>query len=138
MTAPTQAPVNVEDAAITRTALDYIEGWYDGDAARMERSLHPQLAKRLVEQNVSSSLSAKPGDRLHEMSALRLVQSTRHDPTPAQERRTEVTILDRFENAASVRVDFMEWVDFIHMAKWNGQWVIVNVLWELRPNGQTV
>jgi len=28
-------------AAITKTALDYIEGWYAGDAARMERALHP-------------------------------------------------------------------------------------------------
>ncbi|PYS59909.1 MAG: hypothetical protein DMF76_15225, partial [Acidobacteria bacterium] len=37
-----------ESAAITRTALDYIEGWYAGDAARMERALHPELAKRMI------------------------------------------------------------------------------------------
>ena len=36
------------------------------------------------------------------MNALRLVQLTRHDPTPVHERRTDVTILDRFENPASV------------------------------------
>ena len=32
--------------AIVRVALDYFEGWFDGDAARMERALHPDLAKR--------------------------------------------------------------------------------------------
>ena len=32
--------------AIVRAALDYFEGWFDGDAARMERALHPDLAKR--------------------------------------------------------------------------------------------
>jgi len=32
-----------ESAAITKTALDYIEGWYAGDDARMERVLHPEL-----------------------------------------------------------------------------------------------
>jgi hypothetical protein len=32
-------------------ALDYIEGWYTGDAARMERALHPDLAKRIVESD---------------------------------------------------------------------------------------
>ena len=37
-----------ESAAITKTALDYIEGWYAGDAARMERALHPELAKRMI------------------------------------------------------------------------------------------
>jgi hypothetical protein len=90
----------------------------------MESSLHPQLAKRLVEHTPD-------GDRLDEMSAMRLVQMTRHEPR--ETRRTDVTILNRFENAASVRVDAHAWIDYIHMAKWNGRWVIVNVLWELRP-----
>ena len=35
-------------AAIKQTALDYIEGWYEGSAERMERALHPELAKRIV------------------------------------------------------------------------------------------
>jgi hypothetical protein len=38
-----------DSAAIRTTALDYIEGWYDADAARMEQALHPHLAKRFVE-----------------------------------------------------------------------------------------
>src|SRR6516225_3501981 len=37
-----------DNAAITKTALDYIEGWYTGDAVRMERALHPELAKRMI------------------------------------------------------------------------------------------
>jgi hypothetical protein len=31
----------------SKTALDYTEGWYAGDAARMERALPPELAKRM-------------------------------------------------------------------------------------------
>jgi len=27
---------------IKQTALDYIEGWYEGNAERMERALHPE------------------------------------------------------------------------------------------------
>ncbi len=34
-----------EDAVRAATS-DYIEGWFDGDAVRMERALHPELAKR--------------------------------------------------------------------------------------------
>jgi hypothetical protein len=26
-----------------------------------------------------------------------------------------------------------DWVDYMHIAKFNGKWVIVNVLWELKP-----
>jgi len=36
-----------DEAAIRKTALDYIEGWYAGDAARMESALHAELAKRM-------------------------------------------------------------------------------------------
>ena len=25
------------------------------------------------------------------------------------------------------------WIDYMHLAKWNGEWKIVNVLWELKP-----
>jgi len=45
----------------------------------------------------------------------------------------DVRILDIYENASSARVDAGDWVDFLHLAKWNGRWVIVNVLWEMRP-----
>jgi len=45
---------DADTEAITRTALDYGEGWYAGDAARMERSLHPDLAKRVVSPDPDS------------------------------------------------------------------------------------
>jgi hypothetical protein len=35
-----------DEQEIRSTVLDYFEGWFDGDAVRMERALHPQLAKR--------------------------------------------------------------------------------------------
>jgi len=43
-----QTPSTDDDAAIKATALNYIEGWYQGDAARMESALHPELAKRMI------------------------------------------------------------------------------------------
>src|SRR4026208_1585323 len=47
-----QGSASAADAAtIKQTALDYIEGWYEGNAERMEKSLHPELAKRIVRTN---------------------------------------------------------------------------------------
>jgi hypothetical protein len=40
----TAEPVTDDRTAIVRTALDYLEGWFDGDAGRVERALHPQRA----------------------------------------------------------------------------------------------
>ena len=46
-----------DNAAITKTALDYIEGWYTGDAVRMERALHPELAKRMISTDLKTGRS---------------------------------------------------------------------------------
>ena len=127
----TAAPVS-DDAAIRQTALDYMEGWYAGDAERMERALHPDLAKRIVITDPKSGES-----RLSQMSAMGLVQATRAGygkRTLPEKQQKDVVILDRFENAASVKGVMSGWIDYMHMAKWNGRWVIVNVLWERKPD----
>ena len=123
---------NADEAAIRQTALDYIEGWYEGNAERMERALHPELAKRIVRTNPQNKQS-----RLDQMSAMTLVQGTRRGggkDTPKERQQKDVTVLDIYENAASVKVVASEWIDYLHMGKFNGRWVIVNVLWELKPD----
>jgi hypothetical protein len=65
-----------------------------------------------------------------------LVQNTKRGggkETPVAQQRKDVRILDIFGNTASVRVDASGWIDYMHIAKWNGRWVIMNVLWENRP-----
>ena len=119
-----------DSAAIRQAALDYIQGYYEGDGARMERALHPELAKRIVRTDPNGR------SQLGQMSAMSLVLGTRAGggkDTPAAERRADVRILDIYQNAASARIDAAGWVDYLHLAKWNGRWVIVNVLWELHP-----
>ena len=124
------AQTAADSGAIRAAALDYIDGWYAGDAGRMERALHPELAKRIVQNDPQGR------SRLGQQSAMTLVQSTRRGggtDIPAAQRRNDVRILDVFGNAASVRVRAATWVDYMHLAKSNGRWVIVNVLWELDP-----
>lgn len=126
--AKAQTPADTQ--AIKQTALDYIEGWYEGNAERMERALHPDLAKRIVRSNPEGR------SRLEQMSALSLIQGVRRGggkETPKEKQQKDVTILDVFENAASVKIVASDWVDYLHIAKSNGRWVIVNVLWELKP-----
>lgn len=117
---------------IKQTALDYIEGWYEGNAERMERALHPELAKRIVRTD------PKGRSGLGQMGAMTLVQSTRAGggkTTPKEKQQKDVTVLDIFGNTASAKVVASEWIDYMHLAKWNGRWVIVNVLWEMKPQG---
>ena len=129
MAGPASAQTPADSAALRTTALDYIDGWYAGDGTRMEKALHPELAKRMAYIDLGRS-------RLIQMSAMTLVQSTRAGggrETPAAERNNAVKILDIYGASASVRVDAGGWVDYMHIVKWNGEWKIVNVLWENAP-----
>lgn len=124
------AATATDSAGIRQAAHDYIDGYYTGDGARMERAVHPDLAKRIVRTNENGR------SRLDQMSAMTLVLGAREgggSDTPAAERRNDVTILDIYRNAASAKIYASGWVDYLHLAKWNGRWVIINVLWELHP-----
>jgi uncharacterized protein (DUF2267 family) len=126
------APTAADSAAITRAALDYIEGWYAGDAARMERALHPELAKRMVYRPAKAG--ARP--QLDQQSAMTLVQGTRAGggkDTPKDKQQKDVAILDIYRNAASAKIVASGWIDYLHLVRSEGGWQIINVLWELKP-----
>jgi hypothetical protein len=125
---PTAAQTAADSAAIRAAALDYIEGWYAGDAARMERALHPRLAKRIVRRTDSTVT-------LGDMTAEQLVAGTKAGygtRTPPAEQQKDVTILDVFRNAAVVKIVARDWVDYLQIARWEEDWKIVNVLWEMK------
>ena len=118
-----------DSSGIRAAALDYIEGWYTANGDRMARAVHPALVKRIVYTDTAGRAW------IREMGASELVRNTRAgggSRTPADQQRKDVRILDIFQNAASVRVDASTWIDYLQLVKWQGHWVIVNVLWEVR------
>lgn len=123
------AQTSADSAAIRATALNYVEGWYEANPNRMAQALHPELAKRIVGRDTLGN------QWLSSMGATQLIQGTRRGgkDTPKAEQQKDVFILDIYENTASVKAVMSGWIDYMHMAKWNGEWRIVNVLWELKP-----
>jgi hypothetical protein len=125
-----QAQTKSDADLIKEAALDYIEGWYAADAARMERAVHPDLAKRIV------MIDQRGRHSLRQMSAMGLVQATRESSgrsIPKEKQQKDVTVYDIFGNTATAKIIAATWIDYLHLAKWNGRWVIVNVLWENKP-----
>jgi hypothetical protein len=125
------AQTAADTAAIRATALDYVEGWYAGDGDRMARALHPELVKRIAVTDTTTHRSV-----LQNMGASALVNATRHGygkSTPAERQSKEVRILDIFGNAATAKAIMADWIDYMQLARVEGKWVIVNVLWERKP-----
>jgi hypothetical protein len=51
-----------------------------------------------------------------------------------KQQQKDITILDRFNDAAVVKIVASTWVDDLEEVKFEGQWKIINVLWELKPD----
>jgi hypothetical protein len=111
---------------ITRAALDYFEGWFDGDAAQIERALHPALAKRGAEQ----ILDPDP-DRPKITTAERMVELTARGEGKSDglDRRIDIDIEDVHGDIASVTVRSAVYHEYLHLVRTPAEWKIVNTLW---------
>ncbi len=133
VSAQTGGPQPPDSAAVASTALDYIEGWYRGDARRMESALHPELAKRIVRRDSATGRTA-----VGNQGASELVMATARGAgtrIPEEARRKGVQVLDVHGDAATARVRAAGWVDYLHLARIDGKWRILNVLWEMDEEG---
>jgi hypothetical protein len=118
--------------AIEAVAYDYVDGQLEGDAKRVARALHPDLAKRAVAGAGPTSREVFP---LRRMSADELIQLTADGAikTPRDKWRRAVRVLDVTGNAAVARVETPWFVDYFHLGRFGERWMIVNALWVSKP-----
>ena len=121
---------SADSLAIKSASMDYVEGWYEGNVERMKRSLHPDLVKRAVKE-----LPKTKRPILNHLSKTTLLEYTNAGggkDTPKEKLFYEVSILDIYKGIATVKGVSANYVDYLHLAKWNGKWMIVNILWDKR------
>jgi hypothetical protein len=114
-----------DNAVIYQAVNDYYEGWYTPDTQRIAGCLHPGLAKRAIRQDGAGSEYL-----LHETNEM-MLDATRQGGgslAPAGNKNWAITILDTYQEIATVKVNCPEFVDYLHLARQNGQWRIVNIL----------
>lgn len=122
---------DAEDA-VRSVVMDYVEGWFDGDAGRMERALHPELVKRC------RGIEGNDPDALETLSAREMIDATadgegrRED---AADRRIEIRIDYLSGGVASVQCFCHRYVDLLHLIDLTDGWKIVNAAWRLRQDG---
>jgi hypothetical protein len=115
-----QAPRD-DSSAIRATVRNYIEGYYTGDAARMERSLHPHYLKHMIHGDIP----------MREKSGREMVEEIRsHGPSdlPPAEQTEQIKVLDISGDIASAKLVAAHWVDYMTLSKLDGQWRILSVV----------
>ncbi len=110
-----------------QTVLDYFEGWFDGDAERMQRALHRGLAKRSLGQvdRDSAELRTVTMDQMVAWTA----EGEGKAVDPGGDRRIDVDVVDLYGNIATVVVRSAVYREYLHLVQTDDRWKIVNALW---------
>ncbi len=131
-TAPAGAQSTQDTLAVRRVALDYLEGFYEGDTAKLVRSVRPEVFKYGFYRNTKdNSILGEHMPFAEFLSYARSVKA-RGRPAPPTARR-DVRVLDMLDQTASVRVDASWGTDYLLIGRYEGRWMISHVLWQSPP-----
>ena len=119
-----------EDTLLVEIACkNYLEGWYSGDFERMDKALHTNLVKRrkvvLKETEADLIIQATANDMIEYTKAKFGLNNNDNN-------YINIQILDIYKDIATVKTVTHEYIDYIHLVKFEGEWKILNVLWDLK------
>lgn len=114
-----------EKKEIEKVVLGYIENFYANDYDKMEKFLHDELSKRGINQN------GKLNKNLSKEALKNLMSKKRALPARMQSNKVSAIFIDRKFASAILSTGYpkVKWKEYIHLAKFNGKWLILDVFW---------
>jgi len=113
-----------EKAAVTAVAQNYMDAYYTADAARMQKTLHPDFHKRTL-RTVNGNTEISEDTVQSMVEGVRLGSGKE---IPMADRIQKIEVLDVYRDAASVKVVTGRWIDYMHVSKLNGEWRVLDVV----------
>ncbi len=121
------SPADLE--GVTQAITDYMECWYGVGHEKLPQAIHPTIVKRVFRPNPDTGNSA-----LRQVTASQLVEtakvSAQRDNLPPDQWRNDITIYDVFQNIATAKSVGSFWTDYLHLAKLDGRWQIMHILFD--------
>jgi ketosteroid isomerase-like protein len=110
-----------DEQLVEQVARDYFESWFDGDVARMDGALHPDLVKR------------RAGEELGVTTKERMLELTREGEgrQDGVDRSLEITVDTVGAQIASATVRSAVYYEVIQLVRTGDGWRVANALWEL-------
>lgn len=117
--------------AVERAVLDYVEGIYEVKPELIERSVHPELnkfgfARRSAEDEYRRVPMTFP-------QLVALAGNYNKQGRVPKDAPKKVELLDVLNQTASAKLTASWGIDYMHLAKYDGKWKIVHVLWQTAP-----
>ena len=122
-----------EKEQVEKACLNYIEGFYEGDTAKLIASLKPTLYKFGYWKNKDNGKYEPDGHMTWQQAIdyAKKVAEKKNFAKPGTQKKVE--LLDLGTSIAAAKVSAWWGIDYILLAKQDGKWMIEQVLWEGPP-----
>ena len=130
VTASVMAAQDADRAAVQQAALDYVEGIYQVQPDRIKRSVHPTLVKRgFYKKDASTPYAETPMtyDQLVNLAGSWNKAGNRDVSVK------KVDVLDVLDQTAVAKVTASWGIDYMLLGKYEGKWMITQILWQSPP-----
>ena len=116
--------------AVHQAALDYVEGIYNVQPERIERSVHPNVVKRgFYKKDAATPYAEMP---MTYEQLVKLAASWTKDGKRDISIK-EVVVLDVLDQTAVAKVRASWGIDYMMLGKYDGKWKITQILWQSHP-----
>lgn len=121
----------MDNDAIIATAMDYFEGWFDGNAGRVERALHPDMDKRGVHVEATG---AQLSDSRSAQQMVGWARAGKGQAERPADLAIKVRVDDVYGQIATATVYSAVYTEYLQLMRTAEGWRIVNTLF-MRRNG---
>ena len=130
--APPSPPAWTANAQAVHAAVeDYLLGFYDAEPARLERSLHPELQKVGFWRDDEGTYhyATMSYDQALSLAARWNADGSR---VTADSPRG-IALLEVNDRTAIAKLTAVWGIDYFHLGQYDGEWKIINVIWQSPP-----
>ena len=115
---------------IKHTILNYALGWYEGKADSIQKAMYSDFGKRKisVDENGKTKISPNTAMSMYQKTQKRSSKPMSHED--AVKKIKDMGIFAIYDNIASAYIKSDGWIDFILLAKIDGEWKMMNVVWQ--------
>ena len=115
---------------VEKAVLNYVDAFYLGDTTLAYKSVATDLAKRGYYNRQGAYIDL----RMSFPQLTRLASNWKNNQQISSSSPRKVTVFDVLDKTASAKVEAIWGIDYLHLAKLDGEWKVVNVLWQSYPS----
>lgn len=123
------AAQSADREGVRLAVLDYVEGFYEGDTARLIRSVSPEVHKYGYSRATPGGPYVGEAMPFRDFLAYANRIRTGRSRTPAGARK-DLVVFDVQDQTASAKLTAWWGTDYLLLARENGRWMILHVLWQ--------